>query len=131
MNQTSRTDRVVSERKRAIVVHEDPITGYRLADPLAISGYEAIVARHIEDVQPHLPDILPNVIVVDHHPTHKPATLACFRSVCPLVPIIAIMQPQRSGADAGLRGARQLDRLGAGVFLCNASGSQQDMPRLQ
>ncbi|HEX2056422.1 MAG TPA: hypothetical protein VHF07_08005 [Nitrospiraceae bacterium] len=131
MNRTSSSNRVVSERKRAIVVHEDPTTGYRLADRLAIYGYEAILARHIEDVRPHLPDIRPNVIVVDHHPAYKPGALACLRSVCPLVPIIAIMQPERSVTDAAVRSTDRPERLGAGVFLCNASGSRQQVSRPQ
>lgn len=111
-----------SERKRAIVVHEDPTAGYRLADHLAIHGYEAILTRQIEDVQPDLPDIRPDVIVMDLHPAAKPDALPYLQSVCPLVPIIAMIRPDRFG-----RGSRTEERtkaFGAGVFVCRPSARE-------
>lgn len=74
-------------------------------------------ARHIEEVQPDLPHIRPDVIVVDLHPSAKPA-LPYFQSVCPLVPIIAMMRPghfsRESGRDV------QANACGAGVFVCES-----------
>lgn len=106
-----------SERKRAIVVHANPTAGYQVADRLATHGYETILARHIEEVQPDLPHIRPDVIVVDLHPSAKPA-LPYFQSVCPLVPIIAMMRPghfsRESGRDV------QANACGAGVFVCES-----------
>jgi hypothetical protein len=124
-------DRVASERKRAIVVHDDPTAGYRLADRLAIHGYEAIHARQIEDLQPHLTHIRPNVIVVDLHPSGRPETLAHLQSVCPLVPIIAMTQSDGPGFSRASRRDRQADLLGAGVFLCTPPHREKQLSPLQ
>jgi DNA-binding response OmpR family regulator len=124
-------DGIASERKRAIVVHDDPTAGYRLADRLAIHGYEAIHARQIEDVKAHLPSIRPNVIVVDLHPSGRPDALAHVQSVCPLVPIIAMTQPDGPGFSRTSRRDRQGDLLGAGVFLCKPSHREKQLSPLQ
>jgi DNA-binding NtrC family response regulator len=118
-----------SERKRALVVHEDPTAGYRLADHLAIHGYEAILARQIEDVQPELPHIRPDVIVVDLHPTAKSDALPHLQSVCPLVPIIAMMQPDAFGCR--VKTEERTKPFGAGVFVCRSSTRETEPHRFQ
>ena len=118
-----------SERKRAIIVHEDPTAGYRLADHLAIHGYEAILARQIEDVQPDLAHIRPDVIVVDLHPAAKSDALPHLQSVCPLVPIIAMMQSDTVGR--GLKTEEQTTPFGAGVFVCRPSTCETQPHRFQ
>lgn len=116
-----------SERKRALVVHEDPTAGYRLADRLAIHGYEAILTRQIEDVQPHLAHIRPNVIVVDLPPSGKPDALSHLQSVCPRVPIIAMTQPDAPGISRASWRERHADPAGAGVFLCRPSHRERQL----
>ena len=122
---------VAPGRKRAIVVHEDPTAGYRLADRLAIHGYEAILARQIEDLQLHLPHIRPNVIVVDLHPSGKPEALSRLQSACPLIPIIAMMQPDGRSVGRVSRRVRPVNGVGAGVFLCRPSDPETRLPQLQ
>lgn len=101
------------------MVHEDPTAGYRLADHLAIHGYEAILTRQIEDVQPELPHIRPDVIVVDLHPAAKSDALPHLQSVCPLVPIIALMRPDTFGR--GVKTEERTKPFGTGVFVCRSS----------
>ena len=66
--QTSPQD-TSTKRKKALVLHEDPSAGFRLADWFAEHGYQMILSRRIDDIQPHLEDILPDIIVVDCLPT--------------------------------------------------------------
>ena len=125
------TGGVASERKRAIVVHDDPTAGCRLADRLAIHGYEAILARQIEDVQPHLSHIRPNVIVVDLPSSGKPDALSHLQSVCPLVPIIAMTQPDGPGFSRASRRDRRAALPAPGVFLCESSHHERQLSPLQ
>jgi NAD(P)-dependent dehydrogenase (short-subunit alcohol dehydrogenase family) len=120
----------VSERKRAIVVHDDPTVGFRLADRLAIHGYEAILARRIDDLQQDLVHIRPNVIVCDLHRSGKPDALSHLQAVCPLVPIIAMVQPDGFDARTSWR-TRQTNLSGSGVFVCSPTDCDEPVPPLQ
>jgi DNA-binding response OmpR family regulator len=108
------------ERKRALVVHEDPTAGCRVADRLAINGYEAILARYLDDVQAHAAHIRPNVIVVDLQCSGTPNALSRLQSICPLVPIIAMVQPYGQAVEHISRRLREADS-GTGVFVCRPS----------
>jgi len=113
------------KRKRAIVVHEDPTAGYRVADRLAIHGYETILARQIDDVQPHMAHIRPNVIVVDVQFSRSLNTLSRVQSVCPLVPIIAMLPSDGQAAEHTSQRSWEADPLGAGVFVCRPSDRER------
>ena len=123
--------RAVSERKRAIVVHDDPTVGCRLADRLAIHGYEAILARRIDDLQQELVHIRPNVIVCDLHRSGKPDTLSHLQAVCPLVPIIAMMHPEGLGSGRASWRTRQMHVSGSGVFVCRSTDCDEPVSPLQ
>ena len=58
----------LTKRKKALVLHEDPTAGFKLADWFAEHGYQAILTRTVDDIKPHLGDIRPDVIVVDCPP---------------------------------------------------------------
>ena len=117
------------KRKRAIVVHEDPTAGYRVADRLAIHGYETILAREIDDVQPHMAHIRPNVIVVDVQFSKRPNALSRVQSACPLVPIIAMLRSDGQAVEQTSQRLRDADPLGAGVFVCRPSDRERPQVR--
>lgn len=112
-------------RRRAIVVHEDPTAGYRVADRLAFYGYEAILARQIDDVQPHVAHIRPNLIVVDLELSGSPALLSRLQSVCPFVPIIGMLRPDGQAVEQAARTLREADPLSSDVFVCTPSDSKK------
>jgi len=116
----------LTKRKKAVVLHEDPTAGFKLADWFAEHGYQAILTRRIDDIQPHLGDIRPDVIVVDCPPalTTTSDALPRLQAVCPTVPIIAMTHVGRPDHES--RAINQCKRmLGADIFVCEAAGSDQ------
>jgi len=115
----------LTKRKKALVLHEDPTAGFKLADWFAEHGYQAILTRTVDDIKPHLGDIRPDVIVVDCPPalTISSDALPRLQAVCPTVPIIAVTRVGRSDHES--RGSNQCKTmLGAGVFVCEADSNQ-------
>lgn len=116
----------LTKRKKALVLHEDPTAGFKLADWFAEHGYQAILTRRIDDIQPHLRDIRPDVIIVDCPPalTTTSDALPRLQAVCPTVPIIAMTHVERPDYES--RAINQCKTiLGAGVFVCEAADSDQ------
>lgn len=116
----------LTKRKKALVLHEDPTAGFKLADWFADHGYQAILTRTIDDIRPHLGDIRPDVIVVDCPPalTTTSDALPRLQAVCPTVPIIAVTHIGRPDHES--RAMNQCKTmLGAGVFVCEAADSDQ------
>jgi hypothetical protein len=117
--------------KRVVVVHHDPSAGYRVADRLALHGYQAIVARTFGDVQQELPHIRQEVIVVDSHLSSEISrVLPYLRFVYPHVSIIAMARGVRRDCDDKLA-AQVKASLGSGVFLCEPPDSQHLPARYQ
>jgi DNA-binding response OmpR family regulator len=116
----------LTKRKKALLLHEDPTAGFKLADWFAEHGYQAILSRTIDDIKPHLGDIRPDVIVVDCPPAHTATSdaLPRLQAVCPTVPIIAVTHIGRPDPES--RATNQCKTmLGAGVFVCEAADSVQ------
>ena len=113
-----------TKRKKALVLHEDPSAGFRLADWFAEHGYQVILSRRIDDIQPHLEDILPDIIVVDCPPTLTTTSdaLPRLQAVCPTVPIIAMTHVESPNHESRAINQHKAT-LGAGVFICEAAGS--------
>ena len=68
----------LTKRKKALVLHEDPTAGFKLADWFAEHGYQAILTRTVDDIKPHLGDIRPDVIVVDCPPLSPFRLMHCL-----------------------------------------------------
>jgi DNA-binding response OmpR family regulator len=119
MNAPSLPQRGIVERKRVIVLQQDPTIGCRLADWFAMHGYQAVLTRRIEDVQSDLPHIRPDVIVFSLDASAEPGALPRLQSVLPHVPIIAMAQPDPCNHQT--RKIEQTTAFGAGVFVCRPS----------
>jgi DNA-binding NtrC family response regulator len=121
--------RDTTERKRVIVVQKDPSIGCRIADWFAMRGYQAILTRSIEDVQPDLPQIHPDVIVFSLDSAGGSRTLPHLQSMLPYVPIIAMAPPHNLNRQLWRK--EQALAFGAGVFLCGASDRDESVRLVQ
>ena len=126
MNVPSLPENGMAERRCVIVLQEDPNIGCRLADWFAMRGYQAVLTRRIEEIQPDLPHIRPDVVVFTLDPSAEPGALPLLQSVLPHVPIIAMAQPESFN-----RPRWKTTAFGAGVFLCKPSDRDDSFRGIQ
>jgi hypothetical protein len=129
MNRPSLHENGTAERRCVIVLQEDPTIGCRVADWFAMRGYQAVLTRRIEDIQPDLPHIQPDVIVFSLNPSAEPGALSRLQSALPHVPIIAMAQPESFNRPTWKAG--QPTAFGAGVFLCRPSDQDESLRLFQ
>ena len=119
MSASTIPQRGTAERKRVIVVQDDPTIGCRVADWFAMRGYQAILTRYIEDVRPDLLQIHPDVVVFSLDSASGSQALPLLQSVLPYVPIIAMAPPDNLNRQSWRK--EQALAFGTGVFLCGSS----------
>ena len=129
MSASTIPQRGAAERKRVIVVQEDPTIGCRLADWFAMRGYQAILTRYIEDVRPDLPQIHPDVVVFSLDSVSGSRALPHLQTVLPYVPIIAMAPPDNLNRQSWRK--EQALAFGTGVFLCGSSDRDESVRLVQ
>jgi len=121
MRSTNLTDRRPVKRPKVAVVYEDVTTGIRFADWFARHGYQATLTSSAHQLEPHLEELHPDVIVigVSSAPSPLSSTVPWLRTTCPRVPIIAMVDRSvdklRNGSVSDLA-----KTFGTDVFMCHS-----------
>ena len=86
------SSRSFSERPRVMVVQDEAGAALKLADSLAVEGYEVGIARDMERVLEMLHHVRPDAVVLDLHLRAMGAmsVLQIIKTIHPRVPIIMI-----------------------------------------
>ena len=109
-----------AKRPTVAVIYEDVTSGYRYADWFALHGYQATMTSAVPQLEHHLKELRPDVIVVglSSSPTPLQTALPRLKRTCPQVPIIAMLDrttQEKNGAFPALAKA-----FGADVFMCDS-----------
>jgi CheY-like chemotaxis protein len=102
-----------ARRKQVMVIDHEPASSLRLADWLAVDGYETIIARQLGDVAELLADLEPDIILLDLYVPliYGLEALRMIRTAHPHVPIVTMAEP------ALLNVAVQCLKRGANAYL--------------
>ena len=108
------------KRPTVAVIYEDVASGYRYADWFALHGYQATMTSAVPQLEHHLKELRPDVIVVGLSSFSTPLHMAVphLKRTCPQVPISAMLDrtvQQANGAFPALA-----KPFGADVFMCDS-----------
>lgn len=121
MRSINLTDRRPVKRPKVAVVYEDVTTGLRFADWFARHGYQATLTSSAHQLEPHLQDLHPDIIVIGFSSAPSPlqSTVPRLRTTWPQVPIIAMVDRSadklRNGSNSDLA-----KTFGTDVFMCHS-----------
>ena len=102
------------------VIYEDVSSGYRYADWFAVHGYQATMTSAVPQLEHHLQELCPDVIVVGLSSFSTPLQTAVprLRETCPQVPIIAMLD--RASRETNGTSPALAKAFGADVFMCDS-----------
>lgn len=108
------------KRPTVAVIYEDVSSGYRYADWFALHGYQATMTSAVPQLEHHLKELRPDVIVVglSSFPTPLQTAFPRLKSTCPQVPIIAMLDRATQQANGTVPALAKA--FGADVFMCDS-----------
>ena len=109
-----------SKRPTVAVIYEDVTSGYRYADWFALHGYQATMTSAVPQLEHHLKELRPDVIVVGLSSFSTPLQTAVprLKQTCPQVPIIAMLDRSTQEPNGTLPALARA--FGADVFMCDS-----------
>ncbi|ULA61683.1 MAG: hypothetical protein LZF60_360030 [Nitrospira sp.] len=120
MQSTSRKPAHSGKRPTVAVIYEDVTSGYRYADWFALHGYQATMTSAVPQLEHHLQELRPDVIVVglSSFPTSLQKAVPRLKRTCPQVPIIAMLDCATEETNETLPALAKA--FGVDVFRCDS-----------
>ena len=108
------------KRPTVAVIYKDVTSGYRYADWLARHGYQATMTSAVPQLEHHLKELRPDVIVVGLASFSTPLQMAVprLKQTCPQVPIIAMLDRSTQEPNETLPALARA--FGVDVFMCDS-----------